>query len=323
MDLLKEARRVLDVEARSIIEIKEKLGPSFIQAVELIVGCQGKVILAGIGKSGYIARKMASTFSSTGTPALFLHPAESSHGDLGVISPQDCMIIISNGGENPELRDMLSYVSRKNLPMVALTGNLGSALATSAKVVVDIGVSEEACPLGLAPTSSSTATLAMCDAIAMAVLTKKGFRSEDFAEFHPGGSLGRRLLTRVSDVMHSGDAVPLVNEEATVKEILPVMTAKEVRGVVGVLNKDQELIGIVTDGDIRRHLNSNKDPLGTKAKDIMGRNPKTILATEMAEKAAFVMEQFSIQMLFVMEKENSRKPVGLLHLQDLLKAKIR
>lgn len=289
----------------------------------MIVACQGKLIVAGIGKSGHIARKLASTFSSTGTPAFFVHPAESSHGDLGVIGQQDCIIIISSGGESAELKDMMSYVSRKSLPLICMTGNLASGLAQAAQATLDVGVSEEACPLGLAPTSSTTATLAMGDALAMAVLSTKGFKKEDFAEFHPGGSLGRRLLTRVSDVMHGEESLPLVNETATIKDIVPIMTAKEVRGVVGVVNASKDLLGIVTDGDLRRLLASNENPLKVQVKEIMSKNPKTILGSEMAEKALFVMEQFSIQMLFVMDNAQNRKPIGILHLQDLLKAKIR
>lgn len=323
MKSLDEARRVLDIEARSILEIKEKLNGSFEKAVQMIVGCSGKLIVAGIGKSGHIARKLASTFSSTGTPAFFLHPSESSHGDLGVIGQNDCIIIISNGGESPEIKDLLGYISRKSLPLISMTGNLKSGLATASQAVLDIGISEEACPLGLAPTSSSTATLAMGDALAMAVLLVKGFRKEDFAEFHPGGSLGRRLLTRVSDVMHGEESLPLAPEESTIKDIVPMMTAKEVRGAVGIINKDKELVGVVTDGDIRRLLSSHENPLKTSVKEVMSRNPKTILGSEMAEKALFVMEQFSIQLLFVMDNAQNKKPIGILHLQDLLKAKIR
>ncbi len=323
MKFIEEAKRVLDIEANSILEVKAKLNDQFEQAVQMIKDCQGKLIISGIGKSGHIARKLASTFSSTGTPSFFLHLAESSHGDLGVVGVQDVIIVISSGGSSDELKDLLTYVQRKSIPYIAMTGNPASSLAKSAKYVLDAGVSVEACPLGLAPTSSSTAALALGDALAMAVLLAKGFRKEDFAEFHPGGSLGRRLLTRVSDVMHGTEALPLVTLLATVKEILPVMTAKEVRGVVGVVNENQNLVGIITDGDIRRHLNTDRDHLKTLAKEIMSSNPKTILSTEMAEKALFVMEQFSIQMLFVVEFENSHKPVGILHLQDLLKAKIR
>lgn len=320
---LVEARRVLDIEARSILEVKEKLNESFVKAIDVLVACKGKVIVAGIGKSGHVARKIASTMSSTGSPAIFLHPAESSHGDLGVISSDDVVVIISNGGNSPELKDLVSYVTRKNIPMVALTGNADSLLSQSASAVIDIHVTEEACPLKLAPTSSSTATLAMGDALAMAVLLRKGFRKEDFAEFHPGGSLGRRLLTRVSDVMHGADSLPLVTADATIKQIVKVMTSKEVRGVVGVVNSEGDLIGVVTDGDIRRLIESSPDPLQALVDGIMSHNPKTIFADEMAEKALFVMEQFAIQLLFVLDRSRGKKPVGILHLQDLLKAKIR
>ena len=323
MKYLEEAKRVLNIEAKSILEVKEKINDQFEKAVHMIQQCQGKLIIAGIGKSGHIARKLAGTFSSTGTPSLFLHLAESSHGDLGVVTAQDAVIVISSGGESDELKDLLSYLQRKAIPYIAMTGNTKSMLAQSASFLLDVGVSEEACPLGLAPTSSSTAALAMGDALAMAVLLAKGFRKEDFAEFHPSGSLGRRLLTRVSDVMHGAESLPLVQLTTTVKEILPVMTAKEVRGVVGVLDDKKNLVGIITDGDIRRHLNTDRDHLKTVVKDIMSSNPKTILSSEMAEKALFVMEQFSIQMLFVMSSEDNKKPVGILHLQDLLKAKIR
>lgn len=323
MKYIEEAKRVLDIEAQSILEVKAKLNEQFEQAVQMIQACKGKVIVSGIGKSGHIARKLAGTFSSTGTPSFFLHLAESSHGDLGVIGADDVILIISFGGNSDELKDLISYTQRKAIPYIAMTGNSNSLLSQSAKYVLDVGVSVEACPLGLAPTSSSTATLAVGDALAMAVLLAKGFRKEDFAEFHPGGSLGRRLLTRVSDVMHGQESIPLVKLQDTVKDVLPVMTAKEVRGAVGVINDKEELVGVITDGDIRRHLNTDRDHLKTPAKEIMSLNPKTVLASEMAEKALFVMEQFSIQLLFVMDSEANRKPVGILHLQDLLKAKIR
>ena len=194
MTSLEEAKRVLEIEARSVLEVKDKLTEDFETAVQIIEGCKGKLIVAGIGKSGHIARKIASTFSSTGTPALFLHPAESSHGDLGVIGKEDCLLAISNGGEAPELKDLLNFVERKGLSLIAMTGNKESTLGRAGQVIIDCGISEEACSLKLAPTSSSTAALALGDALAMAVLKKKGFREEDFAEFHPGGSLGKKLL---------------------------------------------------------------------------------------------------------------------------------
>lgn len=319
-----EAKRVLRVEAQSILDMIERLDQRFEEAMQMILACKGKVIVSGMGKSGQIARKIASTLSSTGTPALFLHPAESSHGDLGLISEQDVLIVISYGGNSAELQNLLNFVTRRGLPLIAMTAGRESVLAKSAHVVLDISVREEACPLGLAPTSSSTATLALGDALAMGVLNQKGFRKEDFAEFHPGGSLGRRLLTRVRDIMHVGLALPLVTPDEDMAKVLSIMTAKEVRGVTGVVDSSGELIGVITDGDIRRRLEKNKNPFTERAKDLMSKNPKTIDADEMAERALFVMQQFKIQTLFAIEKSGQlNRPVGLLHLQDLLEARIR
>jgi arabinose-5-phosphate isomerase len=284
-----------------------------------------KVIVTGMGKSGHIGRKIVSTMCSTGTPAVFVHPAESSHGDLGLITSQDVVVALSYGGDTPELAPILTFVARKGIPLLALTGRAGSQLAQAAEVVLDVSVREEACPLGLAPTASAAATLAMGDALAMVLSRRRGFRPEDFAEYHPGGSLGRRLLTRVKDVMHAGETLPLVQRETDMRKVLTLMTAKEVRGVVGVVDGNENLIGVVTDGDIRRRLEKSMNPLEDKAQELMSRNPKTVDAGELAEKALFMMEQFSIQTLFVVERDsvNPQKPVGLLHLQDLLKAKIR
>lgn len=321
---LQEIIRVLKIEAQSILDLEIFLNQDTVTAVELITNLSGKLIIAGMGKSGHIARKLAATFSSTGTPALFLHPAESAHGDLGVISKDDLLMVISNGGESPELDSIIKFSKRQSIKFIAMTANLKSVLAQNADIVLNISVKEEACPLGLAPTSSSTASLALGDAIAMAVLKRKGFRKEDFAEYHPGGALGRRLLTRVSDVMHGEGALPLVNKETPLKELLTIMTSKDVRGVAGVVSESGEIVGTITDGDIRRHLEKSKDPFEAVSKDIMSVSPKTIDAHELAEKALFLMEQFRIQSLFVLDKNStSKKPVGLLHLQDLLKFKLR
>lgn len=322
MSSIEEALRVLDIEAQSILALKDRLDQGFEQAVDLICQCRGKVVVAGMGKSGHIGRKMAATMSSTGTPALFLHPAESSHGDLGVVSDEDCLIVISYGGGSQELNDLLAYVVRKGLPMIAMTGNKDSQLAQAAQVTLNIGVEEEACPLKLAPTSSSTATLAMGDALAMAALKKKGFQEQDFAEFHPGGKLGRRLLTRVSDIMHDNGELPVVSLADSMAHILSVMTGSEVRGVAGVISESGQLLGVITDGDVRRHLEKNKNPLEAKVEELMSAQPKTIDPNELAVKALFLMEQFSIQSLFVVNPE-TQKPLGLIHLQDLIKAKIR
>lgn len=323
--VIQQALKVLDVEAQAILALKERIGPDFEKVVQLIKACDGKIVLTGMGKSGQIARKLASTFSSTGTPAVFLHPAESSHGDLGLVENNDLVMALSYGGESPEFAGILRFVSRKGIPLVAITGKPESSLAKAAQVTLNVHVSEEACPLGLAPTASSTATLAMGDAVAMAVMAEKGFSSEDFAEFHPGGSLGYRLLTRVRDVMHGGEALPTVSLDTPVRQVFSIMTHKDVRGAAGIVDDKGDLVGVITDGDIRRRLEKSNDPLTGVAKDLMTTNPRTIDANELAEKALFVMEQFQIQMVFVLDKESAqpRKPVGILHIQDLLRAKVR
>jgi arabinose-5-phosphate isomerase len=322
---VEEGRRVLKIEAQSILEIAEKLNGGFTKAVQMVLDCTGKVIVTGIGKSGQVARKMASTLSSTGTPALYLHPAESSHGDMGVITKGDLVIAFSYGGESPELAPLLNFLARRDVGLIGFTARGESALAKNAQVVLDISVKEEACPLGLAPTSSSTASLALADALAMAVLKRRGFKKEDFAEFHPGGSLGRKLTMRVKDVMHKGDALPLVSPEESMTKVISLMTSKDVRGVAGVIDAKQSLVGIVTDGDIRRRLEKSSNPLTEKAQDVMSKNPKTIDCNELAEKAAFLMEQFKIDRLFAIDRtsDNPQRPVGLIHFQDLLRAGIR
>ncbi len=321
---IEEGRRVLRVEAQAVLDIVERLDHKFKAAVAAIISCKGKVIVTGIGKSGLIGRKIASTFSSTGTPSVFLHPAESSHGDLGVIADNDLLIAISNSGESEELIPILNFVARRNVAVIALTSRAQSTLG-QAGIFLDISVKEEACSLGLAPTSSSTATLALGDALAMAVLKVRGFGREDFAEFHPAGTLGRRLFLRVKDVMHTGAALPLVKKNDDMAKVLSLMTAAEVRGVAGVVDENNQLCGCITDGDVRRRLEKNKNLLIETAEDLMSRTPKTIDSSEMAEKALFVMEQFRIQILFVVDKSTGAplRPVGLIHLQDLLQAQLR
>ena len=324
-NLIEQAKTVLRVEAQAILDLQDRLDDSFLKAVEAVLQCKGKVILTGIGKSGYIARKIASTMTSTGTNAIYLHPAESSHGDLGIITQDDIVIALSYGGESQELISILNYITRKNIKLISITGNLKSNLAKSSFVALDVHVRQEACPIGLAPTASTTATLALGDALAMTVLKSKGFSPEDFAEYHPGGSLGFRLLTKVSDVMHSGQSLPIVELNTPVKEVLTIMTSKDVRGAAGVVDTAGDLIGVITDGDIRRRLEKSQNPLDGFAKDLMTLHPRTIDANELAEKALFVMEQFSIQMLFVLDKNQiqNKKAVGILHIQDLLRAKVR
>ncbi|MGZ3772418.1 MAG: KpsF/GutQ family sugar-phosphate isomerase [Pseudobdellovibrionaceae bacterium] len=323
--VIQQGLRTLEVEASAILSLRDRIGTEFEQVVNMIKNCDGKLIITGMGKSGQIARKLASTFSSTGTPAIFLHPAESSHGDLGIVRNNDIVIAISYGGESPEFAGILKFVARKGIPLIAMTGKPASSLAKAAHLTLNVHVSEEACPLGLAPTASSTATLAMGDALAMAVMSEKGFGSEDFAEFHPGGSLGYRLLTTVKEVMHSGEALPTVSLETPIRQVFSIMTHKDVRGAAGIVDEQGDLVGVITDGQIRRRLEKSEDPLTGVAKELMTINPRTIDVNELAEKALFVMEQFQINMLFVLDKESAtpKKPVGILHVQDLLRARVR
>lgn len=323
-NVLTQAIEVLDIEAEAVLSLKSRINDRFMKAVELISNCQGKLVVTGIGKSGHIGRKLSSTFASTGTPSVFLHPAESAHGDLGILAPQDVVLAISYGGESRELMTVLNYVARKGLPLIAMTGKLESTLAQSAQVTLDISVKKEACPHNLAPTASSTATLALGDALAMSVLVQKGFAPSDFAEVHPGGSLGAKLV-RVADIMHKGEALPLVAPTTPIREIVGIMTHKDVRGTAGVLNNRNELIGVITDGDIRRRLEKSDNPLSGTATDLMNSSPKTIDQNELAEKALFLMEQMRIQTLFVLNSESSnpRKPVGIINFHDLFSAKVR
>lgn len=322
--LLDLAKSVLDIEAQAVLSLKDKIGDSFLKAAALVAGCSGKVVVTGIGKSGQIARKIASTFSSTGTPAVFLHPAESGHGDLGIIAKEDVVIGISYGGDTSELIPVLNYVARKNIPLIAMTGKMASNLAKAATAVLDVSVAREACPLGLAPTASSTATLALGDALAMVVLERKGFSSEEFAENHPGGGLGFKLA-RVRDLMHSAGELPLVMPNTPMRQVLTVMTHRDVRGAAGVCDENGDLIGIVTDGVIRKRLEHSTEPLSGEAKDLMTPGPKTIDADELVEKALFLMEQFRINQLFVLDAKSTspKKPVGIIHIQDLIRAKVR
>ena len=322
--VLQMAAETLKIEADSILKLIPRLNDNFVKAVEAIMNCKGKIILTGIGKSGQVARKISSTLSSTGTSSVYLHPAESSHGDLGVISKNDLVIALSYGGETSELNPVLNFISRNGIFLIALTGKSNSTLAQAANIFIDVSVEKEACPLNLAPTSSSTATLAMGDALAMAVLDVRGFSSQNFAELHPSGSLGAKLL-RVKDIMQSGDALPFVKKETSMKDLLTAMTHQSVRGAAGVLDNQQQLIGVITDGDIRRFLEKNQDPFSKQASDIMSHSPKTIDANELAERALFLMEQFRNQMLIVLDKNSatSMQPVGMIIYQDLLRSKVR
>ncbi len=316
--IIDEGRQALSIESQAISRLKERLGPAFIEAVRLLAGCQGKAIITGIGKSGIICRKIAATLSSTGTPAIFLHPTEGLHGDLGIMSRNDVVVAVSYSGNTEELVKIVPAVKRFGLPLISLTGNRQSELAKLSDVVLDIHVEREACPLGLAPTASTTATLAMGDALATVLLTAKGFSEEDFARRHPGGTLGKRLLLRVQEIMHTGDEIPLVSTKTTMKETLLEITGKGF-GMTGVTDEGV-LVGVITDGDLRRSLEQHDNLLTFTADKIMTRNPKKISTKALASQGLQIMEQYAITSVFVVENEGEQKPVGLLHLHDLLHA---
>lgn len=309
------ARRVLRLEARALDALAASLGPAFEAAVDAIAGIKGRVIVSGMGKSGHIANKIAATLASTGTPAFFVHPAEASHGDLGMIAREDALFLLSNSGETPELADMIAYASRFGIPMVAVTGRADSALAMAATVALVYPAAEEACPMGLAPTTSTTIMLGLGDALAVALLERKGFSSDDFRILHPGGKLGRKLL-KVSDLMHTGEALPVLAEGVAMTEALVVMTRKSF-GCVGIVGSDGRLAGIITDGDLRRHMSPRLLEAPTKA--VMTRNPKTIAPAALASEAVHVMNAIKITNLFVVE---DGRPVGILHIHDCLRAGI-
>jgi arabinose-5-phosphate isomerase len=308
---------VLLTEANAIMALADRLDARFDRALDLLADCKGKVVVSGMGKSGIICRKIAATLTSTGTPAIFLHAGEAAHGDAGVFRKGDAVLALSSSGESDEVVRLLPLVKRLELPLIALTGDPASTLANAADVVLDVGVAEEACPLGLAPTASTTAALALGDALAVALLQRKGFDAEDFAVLHPGGTLGRRFL-KVADLMHGGDAIPTVSVSTPFKDTLLEITSKRL-GITGVVDVRCQLIGVITDGDLRRALERVDDIRKALAGDLMTRNPKSIAATALAAQALALMERHSITALFVLEG-GGRIPVGIVHLHDLLKA---
>ncbi|HBR16800.1 MAG: D-arabinose 5-phosphate isomerase [Deltaproteobacteria bacterium RIFCSPLOWO2_12_FULL_43_16] len=312
------AKRVLKIEAEAITHLAARLDGNFSKAIDLILNATGKVIITGMGKSGLICQKIAATFASTGTPAFFLHPAEGVHGDLGMLMKDDIVIAVSNSGETEELIRIIPLIKRMGVKLIAMTGDKKSTLAKAGDVVLNVGVKKEACPLGLAPTASTTVTLAMGDAMAVALLEKKGFKEKDFALLHPGGSLGKRLL-KVDELMHTGKGIPVVHIHASMKEAIIEITAKRL-GVTGVVDGNGCLVGAVTDGDLRRALEKGNDILNKRLKDVMTKNPKKIAKGAFAESALKLMEDYSITSLFVYEGKNENKIAGVIHLHDLLKA---
>jgi arabinose-5-phosphate isomerase len=310
------AKRVLAIEEQSLQAVQERLGDEFYRAVRIIGDCKGRVVFTGMGKSGHICRKIAATFASTGTPAFFLHPAEGGHGDLGMLLKGDALVVVSYSGETEELVRLLPAVKRLGIPIVCMTGKAVSTMAKRADVVLDISVKEEACPLGLAPTASTTVTMALGDAMAVALLEIRGFTEEDFALFHPGGSLGKRLLT-VSDIMHTGEEIPVVSPATMMKDALFEITSKKL-GFTTVLGEGGSLLGIITDGDLRRLMEREKDPLSFEAGEVMIRNPKVVGQDALAAKALQIMESHAITSLVVLDEEEKVK--GVLHMHDILRA---
>ncbi|MDO5290311.1 MAG: KpsF/GutQ family sugar-phosphate isomerase [Pseudomonadota bacterium] len=317
--VLRLAQDTLDIEAAAVQGVKRKLGDDFVRAVALVLGLAGRVVVMGMGKSGHVGRKIAATLASTGTPAFFVHPAEASHGDWGMVQPGDAVLAVSNSGEVDELTVLLPLVKRLGVPLLAMTGRPQSTLARHADVVLDSGVDKEACPLNLAPTASTTAQLALGDALAVALLDARGFRAEDFARSHPGGALGRRLLTRVQDVMRAGDAVPRVGPQAPFGALMREITQKGL-GAAAVADEAGHVLGIFTDGDLRRLVETGRDLRALTAQDVMRPHPRTIAQQALAAEAAKAMEQHRISVLLVLNEAGLL--AGAVNSHDLMRAKV-
>lgn len=318
MDILGAGKKTLEIEIEALNRVKNAFGDEFVKAVEAIYESKGRVVVTGMGKSGHIGKKIAATFASTGTPALFLHPAEGVHGDLGMLVKGDIIIALSNSGETREILEILPVVKRFNIPLICIVGKINSTLAKKSDFVIDASVEKEACPLNLAPTASTTASLAVGDALAVALLEKRGFKKEDFAVFHPSGSLGKQLLLKVSDISNTGDLLPVVKEGTLVSEAVLVISSKGL-GCTTVVDTDGRLIGMLTDGDLRRGMVKYKDSVfSMKVEEVCTKNPKTVEDDALAAKALSIMESFSITSLVILEENG--KPLGIIHLHDLLRA---
>lgn len=313
--IIKQAKEVLKIEAQSIMALVDRVGPEFEKAVDLILKAKGRVILTGMGKSGLIGRKISATLNSTGTPSLFLHPAEATHGDLGMVTSDDIIIAISNSGNTIEINTILPMLGKIGAGIISFTGGLDSPMARASDIVIDVGVEREACPLGMAPTASTTAALAMGDALAVALINRRRFNREDFRKFHPGGSLGERLSIRVKEVMFTGDRIPTVLKGSKVQKAIEEINAKNL-GVTLVVNKEKTLMGIITDGDLRRALTNHHNIQEIDVEDIMSLSAKTINENQTAAQALELMESNAITHLVILDKQNRVK--GLVHLHDLL-----
>lgn len=315
--LIKAGKRTVSLEAEAVANLVDRIGDEFLRACELILACTGRTIVTGMGKSGHIGRKIAATFASTGTPAFFVHPGEASHGDLGMITPGDVVVAISSSGTTAEVITLLPLIKRMNNRLISMTANSASPLAQQAEVNLDISVTSEACPLGLAPTTSTTVTLAMGDALAVALLDARGFSAEDFAFSHPGGALGRKLLLRVEDIMHKGLGIPKVQPQTPLREALLEMTAKGF-GMTTVVDDSNALLGVFTDGDLRRAIDRSVDINTAMVGDVMTRGCRAINRAILAAEALRIMEDSKISALVV--EDNHHRPIGVLHMHDLLRA---
>jgi arabinose-5-phosphate isomerase len=318
--LVASGRRVVEVERHALAALQQRIGPEFAHACQLLLSCRGRVVCIGMGKSGHIATKIAATMASTGTPAFFVHPGEASHGDLGMVTDSDVVVLLSNSGETEEILMIVPALKRQGNPIIAMTGRPNSRMAKLADVHLDAGAAEEACPLGLAPTSSTTTALVLGDALAVAMLEARGFTADDFARSHPAGALGRRLLLHISDVMHAGSEVPRVGLGASASEALVEMTRGRL-GMTAVVDAEDRLLGVFTDGDLRRALDDAQlDLRATPVQQLMGHKPKTIGAHALAVEAAHLMEEHKINGLMVVDEE--RRVVGALNIHDLLRARV-
>lgn len=315
--VMESAKEVFEIEANSILRLKDNIGEEFEQAIDILYNCKGRVIVTGMGKSGLIGKKIAATMSSTGTPAYFLHPAESTHGDSGVITRNDVIIAISNSGETQELMNLLPLIKRFGCPMIGMTGNLNSTLSKASEVTLDISVEREADTLGKAPTASTTATLAMGDALAVCLMEKKGFTKEDFLMFHPSGKLGKGLTYKVKDLMITGDRMPIISENMSFQDAIKTISEYKL-GMAMIVNSSSHLLGVLTDGDIRRTIIKFSDSSNLSVKDVMTVNPKRITSDAYAASALNLMEKYSITALAVVDENDT--PIGVIHVHDLLRA---
>ena len=313
--IIKNGKQTFEIEIDAMKKAMNSLGESFAEAVEIILGCKGRVVVIGMGKSGLIGKKIAATFASTGTPAFFMHPAEGMHGDLGMLVKGDVIIGISNSGETEEMKVLLPLIKRLGSKLISIVGRADSTLGRESDCILDASIDKEACPLNLAPTASTTVALAIGDALAVALVECRGFKAEDFAMFHPSGSLGKRLLTTVDDIMHKGSEVPVINENDIVEKAVEEINNKKF-GCTAVINDNKELVGIITDGDLRRAITKYSVINSLKVSEIMTCNPKMIKKNELAAKALHIMEEFKISSLFIIDE--NKTPEGIIHFQDLL-----